>query len=166
MGTLPKNGPPTVEANATPEQVWTLLTDITRAGEWSHETQGGEWLDGATGRRARAPASAAATSNGRIEVDRGSARCVAADAPALDQLAHRARPALYRDSTIWTYELEPTDAGLPHHAALRGACKLGPFIDRLFYAIDPGPPRPLRGADGRPRPPRRGGGHPGGDTTA
>ena len=48
MGTLPKNGSATVEATATPEQVWTLLTDITRAGEWSHETQGGEWLDGAT----------------------------------------------------------------------------------------------------------------------
>ena len=49
MGTLPKNGQVSVEVDATPEQVWNLLTDITRAGEWSHETQGGEWLDGADG---------------------------------------------------------------------------------------------------------------------
>lgn len=37
----------TVEA--PPEKVWELVSDITRAGEWSPEATGGRWRDGATG---------------------------------------------------------------------------------------------------------------------
>ena len=33
----------------TPERVWTLITDITRMGEWSPECRGGRWTGGATG---------------------------------------------------------------------------------------------------------------------
>jgi uncharacterized protein YndB with AHSA1/START domain len=35
--------------HARPEQVWDLVADVTRMGEWSPETVAGEWLDGATG---------------------------------------------------------------------------------------------------------------------
>jgi uncharacterized protein YndB with AHSA1/START domain len=35
--------------DAPPEVVWTLVTDVTRMGEWSPETYAAEWLDGATG---------------------------------------------------------------------------------------------------------------------
>ena len=35
---------------ATPaEQVWTMVADLTRMGEWSPENQGGTWLKGADG---------------------------------------------------------------------------------------------------------------------
>ncbi|WP_219418086.1 SRPBCC family protein [Pseudonocardia nigra] len=34
---------------APPEQVWALVTDITRMGEWSPENRGGRWTAGATG---------------------------------------------------------------------------------------------------------------------
>ena len=34
---------------ASPEKIWSLVTDLPRMGEWSPENQGGEWLDGATG---------------------------------------------------------------------------------------------------------------------
>nr|WP_222132316.1 SRPBCC family protein [Pseudonocardia sp. C8] len=37
----------TVEA--PPERVWALVSDITRAGEWSPEATGGRWTHGATG---------------------------------------------------------------------------------------------------------------------
>ena len=39
----------TVPMNASPEQVWALVSDITRIGEFSPETFEAEWLDGATG---------------------------------------------------------------------------------------------------------------------
>lgn len=33
---------------APADQLWTLVSDVTRAGEWSPENVGGMWLDGAT----------------------------------------------------------------------------------------------------------------------
>ncbi len=38
-----------VTIDATPEQVWELVTDITRMGEWSPENTGGRWLGRAGG---------------------------------------------------------------------------------------------------------------------
>jgi uncharacterized protein YndB with AHSA1/START domain len=43
------HGSVTIEMNATPAEVWSLVTDVTRIGEFSPETFEGEWLDGATG---------------------------------------------------------------------------------------------------------------------
>jgi len=37
------------QVNASPEKVWSLITDLPRMGEWSPENRGGEWLKGATG---------------------------------------------------------------------------------------------------------------------
>jgi uncharacterized protein YndB with AHSA1/START domain len=34
---------------APPEQVWGLVADLPRMGEWSPENQGGKWIKGATG---------------------------------------------------------------------------------------------------------------------
>ncbi len=34
---------------APAESVWALVTDITRMGEWSPESQGGSWVKGASG---------------------------------------------------------------------------------------------------------------------
>lgn len=39
----------TVHMNATPQQVWELVSDVTQIGRYSPETFEGEWLDGATG---------------------------------------------------------------------------------------------------------------------
>jgi hypothetical protein len=132
MGTLPRTGQVSVEVDATPEQVWTLLTDITRAGEWSHENQGGEWLgaDGpAVGARFRGR-----NENGRWKWAR-QCEVVALDAPRT--ISWRTVPTtVYRDSTIWTYELEPTDAGCRITQRYE-VVKLGPLVDRLFYAIVP-----------------------------
>lgn len=38
----------TVHMRATPAQVWALVSDVTRIGEYSPETFEAEWLDGAT----------------------------------------------------------------------------------------------------------------------
>lgn len=34
---------------ATPEQVWSLVTDVAQMGRWSPECTGGRWVKGATG---------------------------------------------------------------------------------------------------------------------
>ena len=52
-----------------------------------------------------------------------------------DRVAHRAEPT-YNDSTRWTYELTPIEGGTKvtqHFEVL----KLGPVMDRLFYAVMP-----------------------------
>jgi len=33
---------------ASPEQLWSMVADVTRMGEWSPENEGGTWLGGAT----------------------------------------------------------------------------------------------------------------------
>lgn len=42
-------GSVTVHMNATPDEVWALISDVTRVGEFSPETFEAQWLDGATG---------------------------------------------------------------------------------------------------------------------
>ena len=39
----------TVHIDATPEEVWDLVSDVTKIGRYSPETFEAEWLDGATG---------------------------------------------------------------------------------------------------------------------
>ena len=123
-----------VEVDATPEQVWNLLTDITRAGEWSHETQGGEWLDAADG-----PAVGARfrgrNENGRMKWTR---QCEVLSVDAHRSISWRTVPTklLYRDSTIWTYELEPTERGCRITQRFE-VVLLGSLMSRFLYAIFP-----------------------------
>ncbi|MEZ5171481.1 MAG: SRPBCC family protein [Acidimicrobiia bacterium] len=43
------NGSVTVHMAASPSDVWELVSDVTRIGEFSPETFEAEWIDGATG---------------------------------------------------------------------------------------------------------------------
>jgi hypothetical protein len=133
MGTLPRTGTVEVTASASPEQIWDLLADITRAGAWSHETRGGVWLDGAT----------TATLGVRFKGLNGKGRqrwtrvceIVVADHPHL--LAWRTVPSrLYPDSTQWTYEITPVNGGTRITQRFE-VLKLHPIIDRIFYLLIP-----------------------------
>jgi uncharacterized protein YndB with AHSA1/START domain len=42
-------GEVTVHMDAPPDQVWNLVSDVTRIGEFSPETFDAKWIDGATG---------------------------------------------------------------------------------------------------------------------
>lgn len=39
-----------IEVDAAPEEVYDLVADISRMGEWSLESTGGEWLNGGSGK--------------------------------------------------------------------------------------------------------------------
>ena len=46
---MPMQDSVTVHMNATPEQVWAVVTDVTRIGEFSPETFEAHWIEPATG---------------------------------------------------------------------------------------------------------------------
>ena len=50
-----RSGQARITIAAAPEAVWDLIADVTRMGEWSPETTGCEWIEGADGPRVRAP---------------------------------------------------------------------------------------------------------------
>jgi len=39
-----------INITASPEAVYALVSDLSRMGEWSPESTGGQWLDGGTGK--------------------------------------------------------------------------------------------------------------------
>ena len=133
MGTLPRSGRVEVTTSATPDQIWDLLTDIGRAGEWSHETRGGDWLDGATG------ATAGARFKGRNGkgLQRWTRLCEIESAEHARVLSWRTVPSrLFPDSTRWTYELTPVDGGTRITQRFE-VLELSWLMDRLFYAFIP-----------------------------
>jgi len=91
---------------SSPERVWELVSDVTRMGEWSPETQACQWKSGAAG-----PAVGARFSgrnrNGRYSWST-SCRVTAADPGRL--FAYRVS---YLGMAIaeWSYELRPTAEG-------------------------------------------------------
>jgi uncharacterized protein YndB with AHSA1/START domain len=133
MGTLPRSNRVEVTTEASPEAVWAVVSDPTRVGDWSHECQTGEWIDGATAARA------GARFRGRNRIDRRAwtrvNEVVSIDAPR--ELVWRTVPTtLFPDSTLWTITVEAVDGGtriVQHYEIL----KLNPILDRLFYLTTP-----------------------------
>ncbi len=133
MGPLPRTGTVSLQVEATPEQVWALLTDITRAGEWSHENTGGEWLDGATG-----PVPGARFRGRNAQgTYRWTRQCEILAVDPGRSISWRTIPTrLYRDSTVWTYVLERNSGGcrITQHFEV---VLLGKVMDRVLYATVP-----------------------------
>src|ERR1700759_3626678 len=46
---MPGTGSVTVHIDAAPEEVWDLVSEVTKIGRYSPETFEAEWIDGATG---------------------------------------------------------------------------------------------------------------------
>jgi hypothetical protein len=133
MARLPRTASVDVVSEATPEQVWDLLADITRSGEWSHEARGGEWLGGAT----HAVAGARFRGRNRAGRMRWARTCevVAAERPHV--LSWRTLPTWrYRDSSLWHVGIEPVEGGsriTQRYEVLR----LPAFFDWLFALLIP-----------------------------
>ncbi|GAC1519546.1 MAG: SRPBCC family protein [Chloroflexota bacterium] len=96
-----------VHVDASPDAVWDVIADVTRGGEWSGESCGCEWLDGAT----RAEPGARFRGRNRRRGWRWNRINEVASADRPRGLVWRTLPsALFRDSTEWRIALEP-DAG-------------------------------------------------------
>ena len=116
MRTLKKKGRVEATTDATPEQVWAVVADVTRIGEWSHECRTGAWLDGSTTAHPGARFSGA-NRVGKVKWSRVN-EIVSADAP--DELVWRTVPTRwFPDSTEWRIRLEPDGDRDPDRPDLR-----------------------------------------------
>ncbi len=87
-------------------QVYAMVTDLPRMGEWSPDNKGGKWLGGAS---AAAPGAKFKGSNqhGKKKWS-GVVRINDATAPSRFDFTTIAGPFQFGD---WTYEIEPTATG-------------------------------------------------------
>lgn len=99
-------GEASVVVDAPPEQVWTMVSDVTRMGEWSPETERGEWLDGATG----PVVGARFKGSNRRGRSRWSTTCEVIAAERGREFAF-AVGGRHRPSTIWRYTFAAAGAG-------------------------------------------------------
>ena len=96
-----------VHVNAPAEQVYALVTDVTRMGEWSPETNHCEWLDGATGPAVGARFRGA----NHLGPIKWHTECVITAADPGREFAFTVVHPSGRESTIWRYVFTATDAG-------------------------------------------------------
>ncbi len=130
MGTLMRTGRVEAVTSATPEQVWAVIADVTRIGEWSHECRTASWLGDAT----TAAVGVRYRGGNRVGRTRWSRQneIVTADPPY--ELAWRTvETPIYRDQTEWRIRLEPHEGGTRIVQTFE-VLRLNPLIERLIYA--------------------------------
>lgn len=98
----------TVHMQASPEQVWELVSDVTRIGEYSPETFEAEWLDGATGPAVGAKFRGHVKRNGRGPTYWSPCTVITADPGR--EFAFGVGSA-DRPLNTWRYVLKPIDGG-------------------------------------------------------
>jgi Polyketide cyclase / dehydrase and lipid transport len=105
--TIPRVGQVEAVVPAAPEEVYAVVADVTRIGEWSHECRGAEWLGGSTS------ASVGALFRGTNKVNRfGWSRiCTVTAAEPGRSFAYRTSGGLPPDSTAWSFDLHPHPGG-------------------------------------------------------
>jgi len=104
---LPTHGTVSAEVPATPEAIWTVLSDPTRVGEWSHEAIGARWIDGAD----RAVPGAWFQGRSHARIFGWRRHCLVTVAEPSRLLSWRTRGGIGHDCTEWSYTLEPTTGG-------------------------------------------------------
>ena len=109
MHRIPRTCEVSAVAPATPEQIWRVLADVTRVGDWSHEARSAQW------RRGGPVAEVGARFSGRNHsgVFRWSRECRIIQAEPPQLLAWQTGGALrgLLDSTVWEFELQTVAGG-------------------------------------------------------
>jgi uncharacterized protein YndB with AHSA1/START domain len=122
-----------VVVDASPSEVWDLLADVTRIGEWSHECRTARWL-GDDHRPRPGTRFRGRNRVGWLSWSRTN-EVISADAPR--ELVWRTVPTLlFPDSTEWAVELEPVDGG----TAIRQSFMVvrAPWLlDRIYARLIP-----------------------------
>lgn len=104
---LPSHSSVETEIDATPDEVWTVLADVTRVGEWSHECRAADWLPG----HHTAEVGAQFAGRNRRGALRWGRRCTITEVQPGRLLVYRTGGGFLPDSTEWRFELEPTATG-------------------------------------------------------
>ncbi len=97
-----------IHINASPEEVYAMVADVKRMGEWSPECYRCGWLDGATGPAVGARFRGYSKSNwlrwSRLVE-------VRAAEPSKEFAFTTLKDIFNKDSTNWRYTFEPSDGG-------------------------------------------------------
>lgn len=96
-----------VEVDAPPDDVWALVSDVTRTSDWSPVVRRCEWLDGA----ARPEPGARFEGHNRFNGFRWSRRCVVSQAQPGEVFAFSTFGKRGEEQTRWRYRIEPRDDG-------------------------------------------------------
>jgi uncharacterized protein YndB with AHSA1/START domain len=96
-----------VDVAATPAQVWAVLSDPARVGEWSHECRAVTWVDG----HARAAVGAKFRGSNQVGSFRWSRTCTITELEPERLLVYRTAGGVPPDSTEWRFQLEPVEGG-------------------------------------------------------
>jgi uncharacterized protein YndB with AHSA1/START domain len=107
MSRVQRTGTVQADVGATPAQVWQVLTDVPRIGEWSHECHTAQWLDGAH----QAAVAARFRGTNKARFARWSRPCTISVLDPGRRFTYRTNGGVMRDATEWTFTLEPTDGG-------------------------------------------------------
>ena len=95
------------DVEAAPQQVWDVLSDVPRVGEWSHECHTATWLDG----HREATVGAQFAGNNKAGMSRWRRRCTVTESEPAQLLAYRTSGGIPPDSTEWRFELEDLPTG-------------------------------------------------------
>lgn len=95
------------DVEATPQQVWDVLADVPRVGEWSHECHTASWEPGSSSAVVGAQFSGS-NKSGRMRWGR---RCTVTEVVPGRTLVYRTSGGIPPDSTEWRFELEPRPSG-------------------------------------------------------
>jgi hemerythrin-like domain-containing protein len=97
----------TVTVDADIDEVWDVVRDVTRVGEWSHECVGAAWL----GEVASAVAGARFRGRNRAGVFRWGRVCEIISADPYELVWRTVPTRLYPDSSEWRLALDKVDDG-------------------------------------------------------
>jgi hypothetical protein len=123
-----------IVVDATVPQVWAVIADVTRIGEWSHECHAARWLDGAV-----AP-SPGVRFRGRNRAGwaRWGRTCEIVAADPQRQIVWRTVPTLlFPDSTQWRIQLEPMSDGQTLIRQSFTVLRAPWLLDRLYAWLIP-----------------------------
>ena len=94
------------EISAPAEQVWAMVADVTRMGEWSPENEGGTWLGGATS----AQPGAKFRSTNRVGKRKWKTVATVVDSESGSRFSFRVGTMGLKVAE-WSYTFEPTPTG-------------------------------------------------------
>ncbi|MEV0596362.1 SRPBCC family protein [Nonomuraea cavernae] len=115
----------------SPDEMWALVTDVSRIGEWSPECTYGAWLDSPPGPRV----GARFEGRNRFGVTL-SVTCVVTESEPPHRFAWVVLDQAGRHGSLWSYDLAPHAGGtLVRHAFEHGPGMTGP---RAAVERDPG----------------------------
>lgn len=121
-----------VVVRADPDRLWSMVTDVTRMGEWSPETERAEWIEGATG-----PAVGARFKGyNRKGRTRWSTTCEVIESEPGQAFAFAVGKAA-KPETVWRYRFDPVPEGVQVTESFELTKPLG-FGSRLVTRVTTG----------------------------